>query len=91
MGKTAAERQKEYRAQRDTCHGGEGERRLQAWVSTATDLALDRLAARYSLTRKQVIERLILEADALQRNNVDGEDDFLAYLDGPLQPNVAKP
>ena len=61
MAKTSAERQAAYRARRDD---GEGERRLDTRVTTAAHFALDRLAACYRVTRREMIERLILEADA---------------------------
>lgn len=60
MAKTAAERQAAYRSRRDN---GEGERRLDTRVTVAAHFALDRLANRYTVTRREMIERLILEAD----------------------------
>ena len=60
MAKSAAERQREYRSRRND---GEGDRRINTWVSTGTDLALDRLAKRYGVTKRQVLERLIGDAD----------------------------
>ena len=45
MAKTAAERQAAYRKNRATA-GDNGERRINVWVSTATALALQRLARR---------------------------------------------
>ena len=45
MTTTSAERQQAYRAKRPFA-GDNGERRLQSWVSTATALALGRLARR---------------------------------------------
>ena len=75
MRKTNTERQREYRAARATCNNGEGERRLQAWISTKADLALDRLAQRYSLTRRQVLEKLILSTDDLESSSI-GDAEF---------------
>jgi hypothetical protein len=60
MAKTAAERQAAYRARRDD---GEGERRLNAWISVGAMLALKRLARRDGITEKEMIQRLILAAD----------------------------
>ena len=62
MAKTAAERQAAYRERRAEA-GQNGERRLNTWVSTGSSLALDRLAKRYGVTKRQMIERLVLEAD----------------------------
>lgn len=60
MAMTTAERQAAYRARRDD---GEGERRLNAWVSVGAMLALKRLARRDAVTEKGMIQRLILAAD----------------------------
>ena len=62
MAKTAAERQAAYRERRAEA-GQNGERRLNTWVSTGSSLALDRLAKRYGVTKREMIERLVLEAD----------------------------
>ena len=60
MAKTAAERQAAYRAGRYKAGSdGNGEQRLNTWVSTEAHLAIERLANRYGLTQRGVIERLI--------------------------------
>lgn len=61
MAKTSAERQAEYRAKRAGESGSE--RRLSTWVSTKTDLTLEKLAERYGITKKAVIELLVLNED----------------------------
>lgn len=64
MAKTAAERQAQYRATRAKAGPrGDGERRLNTWVSTGTHLALERLARRYGVTQREVLERLIRSED----------------------------
>lgn len=64
MAKTPAERQKEYRAQRQFAgEDGNGERRINAWVSTRAVLALDRLARSYGVTKREMLERLIVGAE----------------------------
>ena len=64
MAKTSAERQADYRARRATSgEKGDGERRLSTWITTGSDLALERLACRYSVTKKEMLERLIIDAD----------------------------
>ena len=64
MAKTAAERQAAYRASRYKAGpDGNGEQRLNTWVSTEAHLALERLAKRYGLTQRGVIERLIRAED----------------------------
>ena len=64
MAKTAAERQAKYRATR--CFAGKdgnGERRLNIWISTEASCALDRLARRYCVTKREMIEKLIIDLD----------------------------
>jgi hypothetical protein len=64
MAKTAAERQKEYRAQRQFAgEDGNGERRISAYVSTRAALALDRLAKSYGVTKREMLERLVVGAE----------------------------
>ena len=63
MGMSNAERQAEYRARRPfEGPGGNGERRLNAWVSTGATLALERMSRRYGVTRKEMLEKLIMDA-----------------------------
>jgi hypothetical protein len=61
MAKTATQRQSEYRARRDD---GEGERRINTWVTIKAHFALNRLARRQGVTRRQILEQLICDADA---------------------------
>jgi hypothetical protein len=60
--RTAAERQAAYRKARPTA-GENGERRISTWVSTSAALALNRLARRYGVTQRDMLERLIKAAD----------------------------
>ena len=64
------ERQKAYRERRSTA-GDNGERRLQTWVLTAADLALDRLARHHQVTRKEMLERLLVQADTQATQGMD--------------------
>ncbi|SCU98858.1 conserved hypothetical protein [Cupriavidus necator] len=65
MARTAAERQAAYRSRRVTGgNNGNGERRLSVWVTTESDLALQRLARRYAVTKRAMLERLVATADA---------------------------
>ena len=64
MAKTAAQRQAAYRTRRP--HAGEdgnGERRLNLWISTHTALAIERLARRYCVTKREIVERLVTAMD----------------------------
>lgn len=64
MPKTVAERQAAYRARRaEAGADGNGERRLNLWISTSADLAIERLARRYCVTKQQMIERLAVIED----------------------------
>ncbi|HRI91691.1 MAG: hypothetical protein XXXNARYT_003621 [Candidatus Accumulibacter regalis] len=79
MATTSAERQRAYRARR-SCAGENGERRLQTWVSTATALALSRLARHTGMTRRAFLEKLILDADQVITRAMSDEafDQYLA-------------
>lgn len=64
MKKTAAQRQTDYRARRPLeGKDGNGERRLNTWLNTGAHLALTRLAARYCVTKRAMIERLVNAED----------------------------
>jgi len=75
MAKSVAERQAEYRKRRSNA-GDNGERRINTWVNTSTSLALSRLANRYAVTQRQILEKLIMEADKkiLDSLDIDSED-----------------
>jgi hypothetical protein len=62
MADTSAMRQKRYRDARQTA-GENGERRLNTYVATGTALALRRLSHRYGVTQREMLERLVGEAD----------------------------
>lgn len=82
MPKTTAERQAAYRATRALAgNDGDGERRINTWVSTKAYLALERLARRYGLTKRQMIERLIVaEDDRLLSSMVLDSEDWKSYF-----------
>lgn len=64
MAKTPAQRQAAYRARRPYAgKDGNGERRLNLWIDTSSSLALDRLVRRYGVTKREFLEKMILEAD----------------------------
>lgn len=86
MTKTNAERQKAYRLRRNE---GEGDRRLNTWITSNADLALDRLAKHYGVTKRQMIERLACEADDTILKSLDdtGADN---YIEAPLRRNQGK-
>ena len=60
MAKTAAERQREFRAKRQFAGpDGNGEREIKAWVSTNAYLTFKRLAERYGITNRDLLEKII--------------------------------
>ena len=80
MAKTNAERQAAYRKQRAFAGpGGNGERRLNTFVSTGTALALARLAKRYGVTKREMLERLINEADQLIEDTLQTDEEWEIY------------
>ncbi len=72
MARSSAERQAAYRSRRLTAGtDGNGERRLSMWITTEADLALGRLARRYTVTKKAMLERLVVTADADIHRHID--------------------
>jgi hypothetical protein len=64
MAKTAAQRQAAYRKRRGVANHENGEWRINTWGSSTAHLALQRLACRYGVTMRAMLERLILNEDA---------------------------
>ena len=79
MAKTNAERQKAYR-QRN--RKSLDHRRLNTWLDKEAHFALARLARRYGVTKKEVLEKLILRDDRkfLKQIGTD-EEKFNEYFD----------
>jgi hypothetical protein len=88
MAKTAAQRQQAYRKNRPAA-GGNGERRINTWVSTTTALALARLSRRYGVTNRQMLERLIQDAEeqALTTIELDSAEWDEYFLCNSLRSN----
>ena len=64
MAKTVSERQAAYRARRDTAGvDGNGQRRVSMWLSTGAALAMARLASRYGVTQRELVEKMLLAED----------------------------
>jgi hypothetical protein len=84
MAKTSAERQADYRARRPMAgRNGNGERRLNTWLSTGAHLALARLAKRYGVTQREVLERFIYaEDDRILASFEPGSPEWDAYFKG---------
>ncbi len=84
MAKTSRERQKDYRNSRPRA-GDNGERRINTWVISAAAYALSRLACRYGVTNREMLERLIIEADdkvfdAFDPDSTEWDDYFRAGM-----------
>jgi hypothetical protein len=90
MSKSAAERQAAYRARRAFAGPqGDGERRISTWISTAATFALARLAHRYGVTQRAMLERLLIGEDERILSSLASDDAaWNAYLNRePLRGN----
>ena len=65
--------------------GENGERRLNTWISTGAALALKRLAARYGVTQREMLERLVSEADQKILGTLDDDSPELGRYLGVTQ------
>lgn len=83
MAKTNAERQAAYRKHRAFAGpDSNGERRLNTFISTSTALALARLAKRYGVTKREMLERLISSTDSKICNTLDPDaPEWANYFD----------
>lgn len=87
MALTPAERQRRYRQGRVEANQGEGERRLNTWLSTSAMLALKRLAAYEDTSQRAILERLIIQADdEVVKAFGSNEEAFDRYLNRQKQP-----
>lgn len=86
MALTNAERQKAYRERRAFA-GDNGERRINTWVSTSAAIALQRLSSSYGVTSREMLERLILEAQDKRIAELGEGDDLINnFLDPARSP-----
>lgn len=60
MAKTPAQRQAAYRSRRND---GEGNRRLNTWISVRAYFALRRLARHHGTSQREMIEQLAIQTD----------------------------
>lgn len=75
MAKTPAERQKEFRAKRPFAGpDGNGQRQVRAWINTGSYLALKRIANRYGVTQRELLQRLLADEEA-RILKIIGKDD----------------
>ena len=59
--------------------GESGEKRINTWVSTGSHMALSRLANRYGVTKREMLERLINEADQLIEDTLQTDEEWEIY------------
>ena len=85
MAKTPKERQSAYRARR---YDGEGDRRLNTWISVSAHYALERLATHNNVARREMLERLLCAADDTILDGLEPDSpEMKAYM---LRSNKAK-
>ncbi|MEY2343276.1 hypothetical protein AB4090_14390 [Acidithiobacillus sp. IBUN Pt1247-S3] len=77
---TNAERQASYRKQRTFANSGDGEARLNTWISNQARFALERLSSHYGVTKKEMLERLLIEADETEQRARYDDEAFQEYL-----------
>lgn len=83
MAKTPAERQRDLRARRQLRGAdGNGEREIKVWVNTRAALALDRLAKSYGVTKRELIERLVIAEENKKLTGVSSDStEWKKYFD----------
>ena len=78
--KTTAQRQAKYRAKRPFAGKDDnGERRINSWVNTGTYLALERLARHYGITKREMLERVVVAEDDRITATLVNDDLWEAY------------
>lgn len=84
--KTNAQRQADYRKSRATAgENGDGECRINAFVSTGTSFALTRLARHHGVTKRELLEKMILGADRKITNSLELDSEEWAKYFGVTQ------
>ena len=79
MAKTAAQRQAAYRKRASV---GDGYYRLNGWINMRAHFALKRLAKRYGVTQREVLEQLIIAEDDRILSEIEwGSPEWDAYVD----------
>ncbi len=74
------DRQAAYRKRQR--NGASDNVRLNSWVSSDAHFALGRLAKRHGLTRRAMLEKLVIDADGAVRDSLDlGTANWENYFD----------
>ncbi|MFZ2449705.1 MAG: hypothetical protein WAW36_04200 [Methylovulum miyakonense] len=86
MAKTAKERQAAYRKRRPhSGRDGNGERRLNTWIGTGAAWALDRISRRYGVTKREILDRLIVAEDERILSGIElGSPEWDNYFGKPI-------
>jgi hypothetical protein len=63
MAKTNEQMQAEWRRDRVYVGTYGGNKRLNTWVTSKTDSILDRLCSYYGVTKREMLEKLVADAD----------------------------
>ena len=58
-----AERSSRYKKTRHHANNGDGEMQINCWVTSQAKFALKRLARHHGVKQREILEKLILEAD----------------------------
>ncbi len=83
MAKTGAERQREYRLRSNERNNKDGDMRLNVWLRSQAVFALRRLSRRYGISQREMLEKLILDADdAVLKTLAPGSAELDGYLTG---------
>lgn len=91
MAKTNAQRQSEYRRnQKEGTHKkGEPAIRINTFLDADAHFALERLSKYYAVTKRELIEKMLIEADSKILKSLS-EDNFEPYLNRTLRSNTEK-
>ena len=88
MAQSNAERQAAYRARHLKDENGQGER-ISLLVDIHAKRALERLAIRYAVTQRAMIERLIADADKVATGGMT-DVQHAAYINGDPGQSVTQ-
>ena len=86
MAQSNAERQAAYRARHLKDENGQGER-ISLLVNVHAKRALERLARRYAVTQRAMLEKLLNDAQTALLDTLTPDEQASYYADKPLPRN----
>lgn len=86
MAKSNAERQAAYRARHLKDENGMGER-ISVLLDIHAKRALERLAKRYAVTQRAMLEKLLKDAERAMLDTLTHDEQASYYADKPLPRN----